>query len=662
MAHLTKERVKELYSTFGELKVLDDIIRYRAADADQLPILGYPRNDNDLSDYEKFTGQQLDSFIDGAANHLMAHGLKPGAKEVVAIFGQSDVDYVVAFFALSRLGYTVLCLSLRLAPVAIVNLLKQTGCGAIVHGDSSQTVKTLAAVEQERPLTKISIPSRPQYSSSLSNGAKSFSRQVDRDSETHDIALIMHSSGSTGLPKPISLSHKSLLTHPLQGAGMHNFAVLPLYHIYGLSTTLQAMYMRKTANLYSARLPITTENLLIATEAIKPEVLHVVPYSLGLLAETDRGMEILKSAKMVTAAGARTPDELGDRLVKEKVHVGVVFGFTEAGLLGDTMRRAEDDDSWDYVRIYSNVREHVVMDPIGDNQYECVILRSHPGLFKSASSEPWRSRDVFVPHPTIPDVWKYITRLDDRITLSNGEKVLPLPIEGCIRENELVREAVVVGVDRALPGVLLFRAQSADSLSDDEYINAVWPTIADANSRAEGFSQISKYMVAVIPSDVNYPRTDKGSIIRAQVYHHFADTIDELYAKLDNGQEGTLKLSLPDLELFLKKTYEEVMGVKLDSVDADFFNAGIDSLNAIQMRRMIQKTLYLGGHQLSNNVIYEKGNIKLLAAHLYRLAQGLGDEEEDKTPVMRELIDKYSAFGEVVVSTLCRVKVEYKLT
>lgn len=77
MAHLTNERVKELYSTFGELKVLDDIIRYRAADADQVPILGYPRSDNDLSDYEKFTGRQLDFFVDGAANHLIAQGLEP---------------------------------------------------------------------------------------------------------------------------------------------------------------------------------------------------------------------------------------------------------------------------------------------------------------------------------------------------------------------------------------------------------------------------------------------------------------------------------------------------------------------------------------------------------------------------------------------------------
>lgn len=52
----------------------------------------------------------------------------------------------------------------------------------------------------------------------------------------------------------------------------------------------------------------------------------MVPYALGLLAEKQRGVDVLKSCGVVTAAGARTPDELGDRLVKEGVNLGVVFG------------------------------------------------------------------------------------------------------------------------------------------------------------------------------------------------------------------------------------------------------------------------------------------------------------------------------------------------
>lgn len=647
MAHLTENHVQELYKTFGELKVLDDIIRHRAADSPPAPIFGYPRNEN-LNDYEKFTGKQINEFVDSAVKNFIRLGLKPNTREVVGLFAQSNVDYLVTLFALSRMGYTVLCLSLRLAPVAIVNLLKQTDCNIIVHGQTPQIEATIAAVDEQRPLRTLPIPSRSQYS--VPANEEPFVREYDPDKETFETAIILHSSGSTGLPKPIPISHQSLMTHPVQGAGLNNFAVLPLYHVYGLSTTLQAMYMRKTANLFSSTVPMTTENLVTATGAVNPEVIHVVPYSLGLLAEQPRGLEILRSAKIVTAAGSRTPDELGDRLVREGVKFGVVFGTTEAGLLGDTMRRSTGDDSWDYVRIYANVRKYVQMDPLGDNQFEAVYLRGHPGLFDNGS-DSWRSRDVFIPHPSLPDVWKYVTRLDDRVTLSNGEKVLPLPIEGCIRQHEFVREAVVVGIDKPLPGVLIFRTETSDDLTDEAYVEAVWPTIVEANSRAEAFSQITKDMVTVLGSDVQYPRTDKGIVIRAQVYRHFADEIEDMYSRLDDGTEGTLRYGIEGLEGFIKGLYEDIMGTTLDSVDTDFFTAGIDSLNAIQMRRRIQKTLYLGGSKLSNNVVYERGTVRSLARHLYALAQGGEDEDEDREPLMHELIDKYSKFGETVVLT-----------
>ena len=84
--------------------------------------------------------------------------------------------------------------------------------------------------------------------------------------------------------------------------------------------------MRKTAYLYNVSLPLTADNLVAVVEKIRPEAVQVVPYVLGLIAEKEAGVQALKSCRLVTAAGARTPDELGDRLVKEGVNLGVVFG------------------------------------------------------------------------------------------------------------------------------------------------------------------------------------------------------------------------------------------------------------------------------------------------------------------------------------------------
>ena len=77
MAHLTEEHVQELYETFGELRVLDDIIRHRAADDPPAPILGYPISEDTVNEYEKFTGKELDQFVDGAVKYFLESGLKP---------------------------------------------------------------------------------------------------------------------------------------------------------------------------------------------------------------------------------------------------------------------------------------------------------------------------------------------------------------------------------------------------------------------------------------------------------------------------------------------------------------------------------------------------------------------------------------------------------
>lgn len=77
MSHLTQDRVRQLYQQYGDLKVLDDIVRHRAADEAQVPILGYPKYPDRVDEYEKFTGRQLDGFIDAAVRKYIALGLQP---------------------------------------------------------------------------------------------------------------------------------------------------------------------------------------------------------------------------------------------------------------------------------------------------------------------------------------------------------------------------------------------------------------------------------------------------------------------------------------------------------------------------------------------------------------------------------------------------------
>lgn len=69
---------EQLIARFGRLHVVDDLIRLRAADPVQLPILAYPKPSNDdATSYEYFTGQDLDCMIDQTVSTLMDCGFKP---------------------------------------------------------------------------------------------------------------------------------------------------------------------------------------------------------------------------------------------------------------------------------------------------------------------------------------------------------------------------------------------------------------------------------------------------------------------------------------------------------------------------------------------------------------------------------------------------------
>ncbi len=128
----------------------------------------------------------------------------------------------MSVFALSRLGYTPLCFSLRIPPPAILNLLRLTGCHILIHGSSSAILEKVAAVVSQQSTNCFPIPVRQDYEVAGADLGPRFERSFDREVENLLPALIMHSSGSTGLPKPVTLSHRALLTHALQGSGMDN--------------------------------------------------------------------------------------------------------------------------------------------------------------------------------------------------------------------------------------------------------------------------------------------------------------------------------------------------------------------------------------------------------------------------------------------------------
>lgn len=197
-----------------------------------------------------------------------------------------------------------------------------------------------------------------------------------------------------------------------------------------------------------------------------PDVLHLVPYTVGLLAQTDAGIDAMKHCERVVFPGSAAPEGQGDELVTKGVNLETFWGAIEIGSLGNSLNRARGDNSWNYIRIPPLVAKYIWRKPLKDDIYECVYLYGLEALVVTNSDNPpksFHSKDIFVKHPKL-DAWKHIGRLDDRLTLINGEKVLPVPMEGRIRQDPLTRECCTFGTGRPVPSILVFRAEYVSQL------------------------------------------------------------------------------------------------------------------------------------------------------------------------------------------------------
>lgn len=164
---------------------------------------------------------------------------------------------VLTLFSLSRLGYSVMMLSPRLSAVACVALLDEVSCNKVLYGQNPAMRATIGEIASLRPITAWPITSLPNATSAghtenpVAHELDCGLPHVDED----DTALILHSSGSTGVPNPRYVAHKVLISQMQGSRGLSVFSPLPWYHGLGLATALQAMYAQKTAFSMGCRNP-----------------------------------------------------------------------------------------------------------------------------------------------------------------------------------------------------------------------------------------------------------------------------------------------------------------------------------------------------------------------------------------------------------------------
>ncbi|KAK8164826.1 hypothetical protein BKA80DRAFT_326953 [Phyllosticta citrichinensis] len=640
-----------------------------------------PLTNDVYGEWKDITFGELRQAIDGLARWIEEKIGVGKDRDTVAYLGINDVRYTVVILAMMKTNRKALLPSLRNSDDGQANLVARTGTKEYFYSEGVE--KHLNAFTSSTELRGFQIPS---FEEMVAEGAKGLypTREEEKKSPEKEFeqVLVLHTSGSTGLPKPIfvtngwlsTLDHQKYMPAPPSRRNAIAtkmcddktlLTLLPFFHTMGIMTIVRSIYSGPLILPPPGRMP----NAELATDILqhkKPWSALFTPSILEDMSESERSLNALATTEYIFFAGAPLAKEAGDRIIKNTNLVSII-GSTEACFTA-TLHHQDPINDWQYFDW--SPHSGIVMEDAGQGEglHECVIKRiSHPsylGIFYTFPEiEEWRTKDLFEAHPTKPGLWKYKGRKDDVLVLSNGEKFNPVTYEKTVEEHPDIRGALVVGQGRFQPALLVEPDWNRVGARDlTAFLDSVWSVIEKANKDAPSHAQVWKNKIAFTKKEKPFSRAAKGSIQRRMTVSLYEKEIDALYLNEGQGFEEKLgkfdkNSDLPATMEFLRNAFKLVftslqgsseLADKLED-DADIFDLGVDSLQVMALSSALSSTLKSGNERGSRAAavvprdIYRNPTVEKLAAALLKKISGAGGDEVSREQKMAELVKKFTA-------------------
>jgi acyl-CoA synthetase (AMP-forming)/AMP-acid ligase II len=191
---------------------------------------------------DTITHGQLAAYVDRVAAALHAKGLRKG--DVVAVFCPNTPWYPVVFHGIAAAGCVMSPINSLYTPDEIAFQLRDSGAKLLITV-SPFLDRALAAAEKT-PVDEIVVMDGAEGRASLLDLLSSDAPSVEIEFDpANDLVTLPYSSGTTGLPKGVMLTHRNLVANVAQtrplidlNDGERIIAVLPFFHIYGLTVLM----------------------------------------------------------------------------------------------------------------------------------------------------------------------------------------------------------------------------------------------------------------------------------------------------------------------------------------------------------------------------------------------------------------------------------------
>ncbi|MES5821746.1 4-coumarate--CoA ligase family protein [Streptomyces sp. RG80] len=439
------------------------------------------------------TYDQLDRFHRRVAAGLAEAGVSKG--DVLALHSPNTIAFPTAFYAATRAGASVTTVHPLATAEEFAKQLKDSAARWIVT--VSPLLETARrASELAGGVEEIFVcDSAPGHRSLLDMLGSTAPEPVIDIDPVEDVAALPYSSGTTGLPKGVMLTHRQMATNLAQlqsaidaGPGDRILAVLPFFHIYGLTALMNAPLRRGVTVVVLPRFDL--ETFLAAIQNHRITGLYVAPPIVLALAKHPLVAEYdLSSLQYILSAAAPLDARLADACSRRLnlPPVGQAYGMTELSpgthiVPLDAMREAPPGTVG---RLIAGTEMRIVSldDPdkdVGIGEDGEILIRG-PQIMKGYLGKPDATAAMIDPDGwlhtgdvghTDADGWLFVVDRVKELIKYKGFQVAPAELEALLLTHPGIADAAVIGAydddGNEVPHAYVVRQPDATDLSEGE--------------------------------------------------------------------------------------------------------------------------------------------------------------------------------------------------
>lgn len=428
-----------------------------------------------INDDRVFTYHELNERVNQLSRGLKRLGVKKGDR--VAYLAPNSVEMLEGFYGVFQLGAVMVPLNIRLKPEDYLFILNHSESKVLfVDQDLYELIKPIK--DQLETVEEIivhyhngSCEERNYDEFLLAHSAEAFEREY---LEETDVCSLLYTSGTTGNPKGVMLTHRNNYLHAL--TSMHHLRVtdedvlahvLPMFHVNGWGSPFY--YTANGATQVCLR-KASAEKIAEAIDKHGVTVMHMAPTVLNsLLQHYEKHTPDFNQDIRVVIAGSAPPPSFVTRVEKELGWEFIqVYGMTESTPLTTISRirshfQELPQDEQHRIKAKSGVEmigtEVKVVNELGEevawNGKEVgeLVVRGNgvmKGYWKNEEATKEAIRDGWLYTGDMANVDEYgnieiVDRKKD-VIISGGENISSIEVEGALYDHPAVLEAAVIAV------------------------------------------------------------------------------------------------------------------------------------------------------------------------------------------------------------------------